>query len=105
MKRTALILIGCILLSGCKEKPYAKPIDLAKKEGKAAPLKTQDSSIKIIPIEHATAILEWNDITIYIDPVGGLEAFEGQKQPDLILITDVHGDHLSVDYGASGRSR
>ncbi len=55
------------------------------------------SEIKIIPIEHATAVLEWGNITIYIDPVGGAEAFKGQKPPDLILITDIHGDHLSVE--------
>ena len=59
--------------------------------------KPSETSIKIIPIEHATAILEWNDITIYIDPVGGAEAFEGQEQPDLILITDIHGDHFSLE--------
>ncbi|MGX1930402.1 MBL fold metallo-hydrolase [Flagellimonas sp. 2504JD4-2] len=58
----------------------------------------EDSNIlKIIPIEHATAVLEWNDITIYIDPVGGKNAFENQKLPDLILITDVHGDHFSLE--------
>ncbi len=55
------------------------------------------NAIKIIPIEHATAILEWNNITIYIDPVGGKRMFENQKLPDLILITDVHGDHFSLE--------
>ena len=55
------------------------------------------NTIKIIPIEHATAILEWNNVTIYIDPVGGKKAFENQKLPDLILITDVHGDHFSLE--------
>ncbi|WP_420322407.1 MBL fold metallo-hydrolase [Flagellimonas sp.] len=54
-------------------------------------------AIKIIPIAHATAVLEWNNITIYIDPVGGKKAFENQKLPDLILITDVHGDHFSLE--------
>ncbi len=55
------------------------------------------STIKIIPIEHATAIVEWNNIIIYVDPVGGKKAFENQKLPDLILITDVHGDHFSLE--------
>lgn len=56
-----------------------------------------ESLVKIIPIEHATAILEWKDVTVYIDPVGGAELFKGQAQPDLILITDIHGDHLNVE--------
>ncbi|WP_190808550.1 MBL fold metallo-hydrolase [Flagellimonas sp. S3867] len=55
------------------------------------------NTIKITPIEHATAVLEWNNITIYIDPVGGKKAFENQKLPDLILITDIHGDHFSLE--------
>jgi len=97
MKRITIVLISFILLTGCKEKQYAKPIDTAKTEDSITQSKTQASDIKIIPIEHATAILEWKDITIYIDPVGGVKAFKNQKQPDLILITDVHGDHLSIE--------
>lgn len=56
-----------------------------------------NAKIDITPIEHATAVLEWNDVVIYLDPVGGAEAFEGQKQPSLILITDIHGDHLNIE--------
>ena len=71
----------------------------AKSIGQAVMIveKPQTEDIKIIPIEHATAVLEWNEITIYIDPVGGKKAFEGQKIPDLILITDIHGDHFSLE--------
>lgn len=99
MKKITLILIGCVLFAGCKQNQKTKPhidADTANMNEKPTS-RNQGSDIKVIPIEHATAILEWNDITIYIDPVGGLEAFEGQRQPDLILITDVHGDHLSVE--------
>lgn len=102
MKKLLILFLGCVLLSGCKEQNNKKAKsdfdakDLATQEVLTAEDK-QESNIKIIPIAHATVVLEWNDITIYIDPVGGAEAFEGQKQPDLILITDVHGDHLSVE--------
>lgn len=53
--------------------------------------------VKVIPIEHASAVLEWGNTTIYIDPVGGADLFKGQKVPDLILITDIHGDHFSPE--------
>ena len=56
-----------------------------------------EKGIKVIPIEHASAVLEWGDITVYIDPVGGAGLFKGQKKPDLILITDIHGDHFSPE--------
>ncbi len=52
---------------------------------------------KIIPIEHATAIIEWNNTTIYIDPVGGKDAFKGRQSPDIIFITDIHGDHFNAN--------
>jgi len=53
--------------------------------------------IDITAISHATMVLEYNDTAIYIDPVGGKAAFEGQKAPTFILITDIHGDHLNVE--------
>lgn len=59
--------------------------------------KSVSNAVEIIPIEHATAVLEWGNVTIYIDPTGGSAAFEGQEIPNLILITDIHGDHLNVE--------
>ncbi|MHA7944423.1 MBL fold metallo-hydrolase [Formosa sp. 3Alg 14/1] len=56
-----------------------------------------ENTTKIIPISHATFVLEIKDLTIYVDPVGGLEAFKNQKEPNLILITDIHGDHLNIE--------
>nr|WP_297914684.1 MBL fold metallo-hydrolase [uncultured Allomuricauda sp.] len=63
---------------------------------KLDPGNSQVLGIEIVPIEHATAVLKWNNTTIYLDPVGGKEAFERVPQPDLILITDIHGDHFSL---------
>jgi L-ascorbate metabolism protein UlaG (beta-lactamase superfamily) len=50
--------------------------------------------LTVRPIEHATFVLSGGGTTIYVDPVGGGEAFAGLSSPDLILITDIHGDHL-----------
>ncbi|HYG33163.1 MAG TPA: MBL fold metallo-hydrolase, partial [Clostridia bacterium] len=54
-------------------------------------------ALKILPINHATLALQWKDKTICVDPVGGAKAFPGLPKPDLILLTDVHGDHLSKE--------
>lgn len=53
--------------------------------------------LKVSPISHATMVLDWDGTIMYIDPVGGAEAFEGQPAPDVILITDIHGDHLNAE--------
>ena len=90
----------CVLfLNGCKEKSKSESnLDAEPQYGEQLPVTPEpQAKIKIITVEHATTVLEWGDITIYIDPVGGAEAFKNQKQPDLILITDVHGDHLSLE--------
>jgi L-ascorbate metabolism protein UlaG (beta-lactamase superfamily) len=52
--------------------------------------------VEIIPIEHATAVIVWGDSTFYTDPVGGAAAFAGQRDANIIFLTDIHGDHLSV---------
>lgn len=62
--------------------------------------KTEDGEtplVKINPISHATSIIQWNDKYIYTDPTGGSSAFEGQPSADIILITDIHGDHYSPE--------
>jgi len=94
-----IIFIFSLFITGCKEKSKTAPnLDSKPGYGEQVLLPPEaQSEIKIIPIAHATAVLEWKDVTIYVDPVGGAEVFKTQKQPDLILITDVHGDHFSVE--------
>lgn len=58
---------------------------------------TSKGNLIIHPINHATLALGWNRLTVYVDPVGGAAKFESLPRPDLIVITDIHGDHLNVD--------
>jgi len=60
-------------------------------------LETTRGDLVIHPINHATLALAWNKLIIYVDPVGGAERYAGLPRPNLILITDIHGDHLNVD--------
>ena len=55
----------------------------------------EQGDIQIQPLNHATFTLEWNGKKIFVDPVGGAQRFKGT--PDLILVTDIHGDHLNAD--------
>lgn len=70
-------------------------LDAAELEGDAIP--TEQGELIIHPINHATFAMAWNDQVIYVDPVGGAERFSGLPDATLILVTDIHGDHLNVD--------
>jgi L-ascorbate metabolism protein UlaG (beta-lactamase superfamily) len=60
-------------------------------------IKAKKSNIEVQPITHGTVVLTWNKQTIYVDPYGGAALFEGLADPDLIFITDIHGDHLNMN--------
>lgn len=51
-------------------------------------------TLTIQPLVHASFVLGLKDLTIYVDPTGGAKNYTGLKQPDLILVTDIHGDHF-----------
>jgi L-ascorbate metabolism protein UlaG (beta-lactamase superfamily) len=66
------------------------------KAQQTAPIKEtiKGGELTIQPITHATLVLSYQNKNIYIDPTGGAEAFKGLALADLILITDIHGDHF-----------
>lgn len=58
--------------------------------------KKQDLGVEVMPIMHATMVLKVADSVIYVDPTGEAKAFEGKPAPTIILLTDIHSDHLST---------
>ena len=90
-----LMLAGCCLITAvsCQQSPEKK-----SEESQEPTAETAASAMpEIRPIAHATAVLTWGDQVLYVDPVGGPEPFAGQPAPNLILVTDIHGDHFNVE--------
>ena len=58
---------------------------------------TSQGDLVTHPVKHASFVMQWNGKTIYVDPVGGAEPYAGLPGPDLVLITDIHPDHLNAD--------
>src|ERR1700689_3062983 len=57
---------------------------------------TSKGPVKITPVYHASLEIEAGGKVIIIDPAKPAN-FAGLPQADLILITDIHGDHLDPD--------
>src|SRR5438477_2364174 len=58
-------------------------------------------NITITPIQHASVQLEYAGKVIQVDPAQG--DFAKAKPGDLVLVTDIHGDHLNTDLIAKVR--
>ncbi len=56
---------------------------------------TNKGMLILHPVLHGTLAMEWDNKIILIDPYGGAETLSDFPAPDLILITDIHGDHLN----------
>lgn len=82
MKISLTVLFSFVLFGAIAQLPVADEI------------KTDKGPLKIQPLNHATLALTWNGKTIYADPYQGIKTFAGITAPDLVLITDIHGDHF-----------
>ena len=56
-------------------------------------ISTNSGDLQIQPVMHATFVMNYNGKSFYVDPTGGPSAFGGMAPPDVIIITDIHGDH------------
>jgi L-ascorbate metabolism protein UlaG (beta-lactamase superfamily) len=57
---------------------------------------TSAGPVKITPLNHASTLIEAGGKVIYLDPAKPSK-FDGNTKADLILITDIHGDHMDPD--------
>ena len=61
--------------------------------GSTDSVRTAEGMLKITPVTHGSLMLEFKDKVIHVDPWGRGD-YSGLPKADLILITDIHGDHL-----------
>ncbi|HUJ31210.1 MAG TPA: MBL fold metallo-hydrolase [Candidatus Acidoferrum sp.] len=85
--RFRLVVVGLFLALACCSRVTSQTV---------RPVQTFDTSagpVKITPVFHASLLIEAGGKTIYVDPAKPGN-FAGLPSADLILITDIHGDHM-----------
>ncbi len=90
----SVVAVLALALSSCKSPEETPPPEPAM-SGDTFP--TSRGDLIVHPVNHATFLMNWAGKTIYVDPVGGTAPFQGLPAPDVILVTDIHGDHLNAD--------
>src|SRR4029077_16243245 len=55
---------------------------------------TSAGTLQLTPIQHASLMIQAGGKVLYVDPAQG--SYDGLPQADYILLTDIHGDHLSA---------
>jgi L-ascorbate metabolism protein UlaG (beta-lactamase superfamily) len=79
-----LAIVACAALATCVQ---------AETSDQTQTFETSSGPVKITPIYHACVRIEAGGKTIYIDPAKPY-VFAGLSPADLILISDIHGDHM-----------
>ncbi len=99
MKQLITLIALSIILTGCKNENREKDTELqtGPVEEPAERVEEERNNIEISPISHATSVIKWDETVFYTDPTGGAEAFQNMEEPDFILISDIHGDHMSAE--------
>jgi len=83
--RSTLSLTALIAFSTCLTAQPKRPV---------AEFSTSAGPVRITPIHHASLMMEAGGQVIQIDPALQAANYEGLPQADVILITDIHGDHM-----------
>lgn len=86
LTRTLLLLTAAALV-------VTTPTVFGQTSPKADTLAATGGDITITPLNHATFQITWNNHVILVDPTGQAN-YAGLTAPDIILVTDIHGDHL-----------
>ena len=69
------------------------PLLFAQTQRPVEVFKTSAGELKITPIRHASLMIEAGGKVIHVDP-WSQGNYEGLPKADVILITDIHGDHM-----------
>ena len=91
-------IVGGIIYFVTQSKDVAPKTDnpVVQESSNSNVLEAKVEAVGVIPIEHATMVVTFGDVVVYVDPIGGAQAFSGKPPATIVLVTDIHGDHFST---------
>jgi L-ascorbate metabolism protein UlaG (beta-lactamase superfamily) len=91
------LFMALLLLSACGP-TSSNPASAAEEttDTTATPSPAVDE-LSIYPVMHGSLVLEQKGTMVYIDPYGGPDMYTSFEQPDIVVITHPHGDHLNEE--------
>ncbi|WP_421948384.1 MBL fold metallo-hydrolase [Phaeodactylibacter xiamenensis] len=91
MKYVLVILSTLFFACGAPKVPVDAEVSADR------PAATETEELTIHPILHGSLVLEQEGTKVFVDPYGGPELYKPFGQPDVVLITHPHGDHLNEE--------
>jgi L-ascorbate metabolism protein UlaG (beta-lactamase superfamily) len=91
MRNMAFVLPMIILACNATPGPSTATMNTDTLAAKAP---EQQATLAIHPVHHSAIVFEWNGHVLYVDPHDGAQRFKPYAAPDLVLITDIHPDHM-----------
>jgi L-ascorbate metabolism protein UlaG (beta-lactamase superfamily) len=100
----AFPVVAAVLAVGACAKPGASPSPASSAKALSTPttarpadtVATAGGELEVIPLHHGTVAFDWKGKTILVDPFHEAN-YSGLPKADLVLITDIHPDHLDPD--------
>jgi len=95
-RRTVLAGLATIPFAGLARGGAARAQDSSAGALAGDRVATSAGEIVLHPVSHASLVIGFADQVVYVDPVGGAEAFAGLPAATAVLVTHGHGDHFDL---------
>jgi L-ascorbate metabolism protein UlaG (beta-lactamase superfamily) len=79
-----------------KETRFYRAVGISRTNLTGDHLITDDGVVTFHAVYHASFVIQWKNLFIYVDPTSGAGPYTGIPRADLVVVSHEHGDHFSA---------